>query len=77
MKRMESLLLVVRVKVLVIEDIMRNKCGDCDFWDDGYCKRYPPQLILWPNDNQHPIMYHPYESFPVRHAQDKSCGEFK
>lgn len=51
-------------------------CGDCSYWDGGVCRRYPPQIVLWPTDNQQPIVYQPVESFPSRAAREAACGEF-
>lgn len=51
-------------------------CGDCVYWDGGQCRRFPPQMVLWPTDNQHPISYLPVETFPSRAAREKACGEF-
>jgi hypothetical protein len=53
-----------------------TECGSCRFWFGGQCKRYPPSLVPWPNDNQHPIMYTPVESHPMTKATDW-CGEYQ
>lgn len=53
-----------------------SNCGDCAYWDAGTCRRFPPQVVLWPTDNQHPIAYHPAETFPTRAAREKACGEY-
>lgn len=54
---------------------MKRECVTCEFVDGGLCKRYPPTLALWPQDNQHPIMYVPSESYPTVKANDW-CGEY-
>jgi hypothetical protein len=53
------------------------KCGDCRYWCGGECRRFPPQMALWPNDNQHPVIYMPMSTYPGRGATDAGCGEFK
>lgn len=52
-------------------------CGHCRFWSGGECRRFPPQAVLYPQDNQHPIMYLPSFSYPDRGATSAGCGEFK
>ena len=54
-----------------------SQCGACRHWSDGMCWRYPPTLVLWPNDNQHPVLYTPVSSRPVVAAEDRACGEFE
>lgn len=51
-------------------------CVSCKFFFAGNCFRYPPTLVAWPSDNQHPIMYMPVESRPQVGAKDW-CGEYK
>ena len=51
-------------------------CGQCKCWFGGQCRRHPPQLVLWPTDNQHPITYMPVESWPTTMADDW-CGDFQ
>lgn len=51
-------------------------CGDCGHWNGGECRRYPPQVVPTPSDNQHPIAYWPAEWFPTRKATEAACGEF-
>lgn len=45
-------------------------CRDCKWFDGSACHKNPPQMALWPNDNQHPIMYTPYAQFPNVQAHD-------
>lgn len=53
-----------------------QKCGDCRHWFRGDCRRFPPVMIPYPSDNQHPISYWPTPMFPTRDATDYGCGEF-
>lgn len=52
-------------------------CGGCGYWAGGQCRRFPPQMVPSPNDNQHPISYWPAEWFPARKATDWACGEWE
>lgn len=52
-------------------------CGACGHWLGGQCRRYPPQMALWPTDNQHPVFYTPHPTFPDRNAGDIACGEWR
>ena len=55
---------------------MNNKCKDCRWYAaGGNCHRYPPQMVLFPCGNQHPIMYATNARFPWVDA-DGWCGEF-
>lgn len=54
----------------------RETCETCRFNDELVCKRYPPQMILWPQDNQHPIMYAPTGTQPAI-SLGMWCGEHK
>lgn len=57
-----------------MDDPTRRRCTTCVYWRVGICKRYPPQLVMWPNDNQHPVLYSPTEVLPSTKADD-FCGE--
>lgn len=51
-------------------------CLGCKWWfEAGECRRLPPQMVLWPSDNQHPIMYMPSASWP-NVKPDDWCGEW-
>ena len=50
-------------------------CRDCKWFDGASCHRYPPQMILWPTDNQQPIVYEPHPTFAFV-AWDGWCGEW-
>lgn len=50
-------------------------CRDCKWSDGSQCHRFPPQMALWPNDNQHPVIYSPYAAFPDV-PPDGWCGEW-
>ena len=52
-----------------------NRCCTCRYFAGQECHRYPPQTVLQPTDNQHPITYWPVSFFP--HVQgDYGCGEW-
>lgn len=56
---------------------MNNTCEDCEFYGFfdsgyGYCKRFPPQLIII---KIIPLRYEP--TYPLVPFCDKGCGEFK
>jgi hypothetical protein len=55
---------------------MKDKCGQCKHWEAGECFRYPPQMVPFPNDNQHPISYWPAPFQPSVGAEYRACGEF-
>lgn len=42
----------------------------------GFCRRFPPQMVPYPTDNQHPITYWP-SALTTRVAGIDWCGEFK
>lgn len=50
-------------------------CRDCKWSDGGNCHRFPPQMTLWPNDNQLPVIYNPMPTFPFVRPNDW-CGEW-
>lgn len=52
------------------------QCGNCKHWSAGECFRYPPMVTLYPNDNQHPIMYAPMNWRPPVAASERACGEY-
>jgi hypothetical protein len=52
-------------------------CQQCHHWHERHCYAHPPQIVLWPTDNQHPIMYAPVESQPGVMEDERACGEFK
>lgn len=54
----------------------KKACGDCGHWDAGQCFRFPPQMVLFPNDNQHPISYFPAPCQPHVGAEYRACGEW-
>jgi NAD-dependent dihydropyrimidine dehydrogenase PreA subunit len=56
--------------------IDREKCGNCKHWDAGVCRRFPPQVTLWPSDNQQPVIYYPSTYAPDVGAEHPACGEF-
>jgi len=49
-------------------------CETCRFWQGKSCFRYPPSVVLYPTDNQHPIAYWPTEWRVSTDANDW-CGE--
>lgn len=55
---------------------MNKTCETCRWRDEHLCRRNPPQLVLWPQDNQHPIIYSPSTTYPMV-APDNWCGEHK
>jgi hypothetical protein len=59
---------------MIIED---TKCGHCRYWTGGECRRFPPQAVIYPTDNQHPVMYLSSFNYPDRQATSDGCGEFK
>jgi hypothetical protein len=40
------------------------------------CRRFPPQMVLWASDNQHPIRYDTISCWPTM-SPDLWCGEHK
>lgn len=57
-------------------DRKRRVCGECRHWDNDGCYRFPPQVVLFPSDNQHPIAYSPVPMQPYVAADHRECGEF-
>jgi len=63
-----------------------QSCSQCHFWrgepykhgesESRICHRYPPKPMLYPSDNQHPIMYVPSDYMPQTEARSW-CGEYK
>lgn len=52
-------------------------CGNCKYYFiQGTCRRYPPQIHLYPTDNQHPILYDVYSGQPYT-TVDSWCGEWE
>lgn len=51
-------------------------CTNCKFWEreQGLCKRFPPQVVPQPSDNQHPVIYWPVPMYPNTRGDDW-CGE--
>ena len=56
---------------------MDDFCGNCRFWRDNECRRFPPQITLWATDNQHPVLYSTHSNYPECRSVTASCGEFK
>lgn len=54
-----------------------KSCGNCNHRVASQCFRYPPQMVLWPNDNQHPVLYAPYPTRPDVAETTLACGEWK
>lgn len=54
-----------------------RKCGTCQHMLAGQCYRFPPKMVLWPSDNQPPVMYAPYPTRPGVNAETPACGEWK
>lgn len=50
-------------------------CSSCKWYDQGLCRRYPPQAHMGVTDNQHPIIYVRDFSFPYVDKKDR-CGEW-
>lgn len=55
---------------------MAEDCTTCHFNRDGFCHRFPPQVTLYPTDNQHPIHYAVGDGFPSAMA-GRWCGEWR
>lgn len=54
---------------------MSETCETCRWWDKRtHCRRFPPQLALWPSGNQQPIIYDVFPSWPATLPTDW-CGE--
>lgn len=56
---------------------MNSTCGECHYWVENECRRYPPQAVVYPTDNQHPITYYFAFVYPDRKHNSPSCGEYK
>lgn len=54
----------------------QKECGACRHWDAGICYRFPPQMVPFPSDNQHPISYWPAPLRPEVLATERACGEW-
>ena len=58
-------------------------CGECVYWADLICRRYPPQVIVLIKPvkvmaaNQPPVAQIPQSSQPLVPATYPACGEFK
>ena len=52
-------------------------CGGCRHMIYNECYRYPPQIVLWPGDNQHPVLYTPYSTRPDVSLETPACGEWQ
>lgn len=57
-------------------ETLNEVCGNCKFFRDNECRRFPPQLTLWATDNQHPIHYATGSSYPDVNPSTSCCGEF-
>lgn len=53
---------------------MAEDCTTCHFNRDGFCHRFPPQVTLYPYDNQHPVLYVVGDGFPAARSW---CGEWR
>lgn len=54
-----------------------ENCGNCRFLHkNALCRRFPPAWVLFPIDNQPPVVYHPQQTYPYMNADDW-CGEWK
>ncbi len=53
----------------------QRECATCQWWEEGKCHRHPPQMVLYPLGNQHPITYTPTSYWPYVLATDW-CGEW-
>lgn len=54
-----------------------NLCGNCRFYRDKECRRFPPQFTMYPHDNQAPIIYTTAAFYPNLATDTPSCGEFQ
>lgn len=52
-------------------------CGNCRFFADHECRRFPPQITLYATDNQHPVIYDTIAQYPYVMDTTGCCGEFK
>lgn len=55
----------------------KRECASCEFFSGGNCRRYPPRVVPYPNDNQHPVFYTPSEWWPSVSAATDWCGEYR
>jgi hypothetical protein len=51
-------------------------CATCRFLVRNVCRRYPPAPMLYPTDNQHPVLYCVGDYRPVM-SLDDWCGEHR
>lgn len=54
-----------------------EKCANCKFYKDTFCKRYPPidkAVRVWPEDHSYEIKSR--ATFPVV-KEDEWCGEWR
>lgn len=55
---------------------MRNKtCRNCHYFDNGYCRRYPPQVSVEIEGDGAGLLSHECASWPITSGHDW-CGEF-
>lgn len=54
---------------------MDDYCTTCHFNRNGFCQRFPPQVTLYPSDNQLPVLYVVGDGFPAAVA-GRWCGEW-
>lgn len=52
-------------------------CGNCRFFADNACRRFPPATYMVPMDPHHPAVYHPVTDYPGVTKDFSCCGEFK
>ena len=51
-------------------------CGNCDFYQDGECRRFPPAVVPILADNQTQRYEYPF-LYPQVLKDTPRCGEFK
>ena len=44
-------------------------CKNCKYWDDYYCRRYPPKVMISSNDN--------ISSCLAYTTEHEFCGDYK
>jgi hypothetical protein len=54
----------------------RDVCGNCEHWDAGVCRRFPPHVVLYAPDNKQPFVSFPTPWSPEVGAAHPACGEF-
>lgn len=54
---------------------MKGYCEDCRWRYGEYCRRYPPQMTLYPSTMSPPLRYEMGEFYP-NVAKTDWCGEF-